>query len=275
MKSTTQLSKQKLSVKTCKMTAAPATPCRPPPGFTALAVATPAMVIPRMTRRRPPAIAAPEAASTAGPGMDDTFVMILYNMYLRICAQEKENAELKIKCYQLHTEVLREERAVQRAEEWVRENQDSLPKLENILLAKEERLNQCTGSLTKIIDKTEELRPKGDEVFDQAQRLQATLESLRWKVEEEEAQWLIQGYQEHYASLEHEKVQVVLEEKTKEEKEVILEEETKEEKEVILEEETKEEVQVVLKGDTKKEKEVVLEEVTKEKKTEKKSSCFR
>lgn len=134
-------------------------------------------------------------------------------------SQEKENAELKMKCCLLHTELLREERAVQRAEEWVRENQDNLPKLENILLAKGERLNQCTGSLTTVIDKTE-------------------------------VQWLIQGYQEHYASLEHEKVQVA------------------------LEEETKEEVQVVLKRETKKEK-VVLEEATKEKKTKKKSSCFR
>ena len=69
-------------------------------------------------------------------------------------------------------------------------------------------MNQCTGSLTTVVDKTEELRHK------------------------EEAQRLIQGYQEHYASLEHEKVQVVLEEEPKEEKEVILEEATKEKKKI-------------------------------------------
>lgn len=83
--------------------------------------------------------AAPDDASTSVPGMDDPLVLTLSNLYLQINIQEGENAKLKKKSYYLHTEVLRDERAVQ----WVRENEDNLAKLENILFVEKERLGQC------------------------------------------------------------------------------------------------------------------------------------
>ncbi|KAK6302101.1 hypothetical protein J4Q44_G00281540 [Coregonus suidteri] len=195
-------------------------------------MAAPAMVIPCITCIRPTAFAAPEGSSRAARRMDDPFVMFLYNMHLRICAQEEENVELKKKCYQLHTEVLREERVVQRAEE-VRENEDNLPKLETVFLAKEERLDQCTGLQTTIIDKAEELRPKGDEVFDRARKLQATWRVCagRWSTQR---RWRkrhmgsSRGTRSSMAAWSMRRCRCL--EETKEQKEVVLEEATKEEK---------------------------------------------
>ncbi|XP_056609580.1 uncharacterized protein LOC130426697 isoform X2 [Triplophysa dalaica] len=100
---------------------------------------------------------------------DQSFLINLYDLHLKVIEQEYEIAILKAFNSLFHQLLFLDHIAVEGAEERINDIKEKLPSLERIVLEEEKKMDYYTGLLSDVIVQTQEACSTEDEIIDETQ----------------------------------------------------------------------------------------------------------